>query len=247
MRAHSRFFDGAGGRRVLSWVIEYFHAQLDGAEHIPESGGALIVGNHSLFALDAAVLGALIVRDLGRFPRFLADRNLWRVPGLRDLLLSVGAVPGYPSAAERMLQRGELVIAYPGGVDDSLKSDEQRYQLQWHERLGFARLALRARVPIVPVVGLGIDEMYSVRHYEHWLGRLLFGSHRYDLPLARGAFGTLLPRRAPQRYVALPPVPAVGNPNVREDVEQLRDKVRGDLEAWLEAFRAERSAERAAQ
>ncbi len=230
------------GRRALSLIAGYFHAKLEGAEHIPLRGGALIVGNHALFALDSAVLGALIVRDLGRYPRFLADRNLWRLPGFGSFIEAIGAIPGEPSSAERLLRAGELVITYPGGVDDSLKTDDQRYRLQWKDRMGFARLALRAQVPIIPVVGLGIDEMYSVHRHEHWLGRHVFGSARYDLPVALGAFGTLLPRRVPQRYVALPPIPSVGDPARASDVEQLRDETRSALEGWLEQERARLSA-----
>lgn len=147
---------------MLSGIAGYFHATLEGTEHIPRTGGALIVSNHALFALDAAVLGALLVRDWGRYPRFLADRNLWRVPALRELITAIGALPGDPNAAVQLLRDGELVIVYPGGVDDSLKLSSQRYQLQWKKRAGFARVAMAAQVVIVPVVGYGIDEMYTV-------------------------------------------------------------------------------------
>jgi 1-acyl-sn-glycerol-3-phosphate acyltransferase len=228
-----RFLATDAGRRLLSLLIEYFHARLEGLEHLPRQGGALVVGNHALFALDTAVLGALVVRDLGRHPRFLSDQNLWRIPGFRNLIAAIGALPGEPNSAQALLRRGELVITYPGGVDDSLKTDAQRYRLIWKDRMGFARVALRARVPIVPVVGLGIDEMYSVLGHERWLGRRLFGSARYDLPIAFGLFGTILPRRVAQRYVALPPIEPIGDPDSKADVMRVRDQTRDALDAWL--------------
>jgi 1-acyl-sn-glycerol-3-phosphate acyltransferase len=228
------------GRTALSFVIDYFHATLEGRANIPGDGGALIVSNHALFALDTAVFGALIVRDLGRNPRFLADRMLWKVPGFRQLIAAIGALPGEPRAAEQLLRMGELVVVYPGGVDDSLKLSSERYQLKWKERAGFARVAMAAKVPIVPVVGFGIDEMYSVVGYEHWMGRRLFGSARYDLPIAFGAFGTLLPRRAKQTYVALPRVDTTGDPQKKEDVERVRQATRDAIERHLSAVRATR-------
>ena len=232
----------APGQSLLDLIPKYFHAQLIDSHNLPREGGVLLVSNHALFALDSAVLGALLVRELGRFPRFLADRNLWLVPGLRELITAIGALPGEPHAAASLLRRGELVIVYPGGVDDSLKLSSERYQLQWKTRAGFARVAMAAHVPIVPVVGAGIDEMYSVRAREHWIGRRIFGSARYDLPIAFGAFGSLIPRRAPQTFTVLPPIPTDGDPNSPEAVERVRAAVYDALESHLRILRNERTA-----
>ena len=210
------------GHASLSLITGYFHATLIGGEHIPREGGALIVGNHALFALDSAVLGALLVRDVGRSPRFLADRKLWAVPGLRQLIKAIGGLPGEPSAARELLERGELVVVYPGGIDDSLKSRAERYQLKWSTRAGFARVAIQAGAPIIPVAALGIDDMYSVVAREHIVGRRLFGGPRYDLPIAFGALGTLLPRRVKQTYVALPPISTQGASESASDIERIR-------------------------
>ncbi|HKU44279.1 MAG TPA: lysophospholipid acyltransferase family protein [Polyangiales bacterium] len=227
------------GHKALASIARYFHATLEQKQHLPRQGPGLIVSNHALLALDSIVLGALIVRDLGRFPRFLADRMLWKVPGLQQVLCAIGALPGDPQAAVQLLRAGELVIVYPGGVDDSLKSSRERYRLQWKNRAGFARVAMTAGVPILPVVGLGIDEMYRVFGREHFLGRRIFGSPRYDLPLAVGAFGTWLPKRATQRYIALPPIDTRGDPERREDVERVRNATFDALEAQLRVARGE--------
>ena len=56
------------GKSALSAPIRYFDATLIGGAHIPQDGGALLVGNHALFALDGIVLGALLVRETGRMP-----------------------------------------------------------------------------------------------------------------------------------------------------------------------------------
>lgn len=234
------FWESEPGHRALSMIAGYFHASLEGGEHVPRRSGALIVSNHALFALDAAVLAALIIRDIGRHPRFLADRMLWKVPVLRTVIQAIGALPGAPGAAVALLQAGELVFVYPGGVDDSLKFNYERYRLMWKTRAGFARVAMQAGVPILPVVGLGIDEMYSVVAREPFIGRRLFGSPRYDLPIAFGAFGTIVPRRVPQRYVVLPPVATQGDPERPQDVERVRAGVYDALEARLRIARESR-------
>ncbi len=241
--AFRAFTRTAAGRALITGVERYFHAELVHGERIPRDGGALIVSNHALFALDSAVLYALILRELGRYPRFLADRNLWKIPALRELITAIGALPGEPHAAETLLRAGELVIVYPGGVDDSLKRSSQRYQLQWKARSGFARVALAAHAPIIPIVGSGIDEMYTIIAREPWIGRRILGGPRYDLPIAFGAFGTILPRRARQTYTVLPPIAAVGDARNPEDVERLRAATYDALESRLRALRNERTAQ----
>ena len=210
------------GRALSSLPVRWFHAKLEGVERIPREGAALLVGNHAFFGIDGVVLGMLVLRETGRALRFLGERHLWDVPGFRALITALGAVPGEPEAAVKLLQEGDLVAVYPGGVDDSFKPSTEKYRLQWKERAGFARVAMRAAVPILPVAALGIDEMYTVVGKEQWLGRTVMGSPRYDVPIAFGALGTLIPRRAPQVYVVLPPVDTSGDASDPTEVERVR-------------------------
>src|SRR5262245_4896473 len=80
------------GHSCLRAISGYFHATLEGHENIPRQGPALIVSNHALFALDSAVLGSLLVEQVQRFPRFLADRALWKIPGLRQVIQAIGGL-----------------------------------------------------------------------------------------------------------------------------------------------------------
>jgi 1-acyl-sn-glycerol-3-phosphate acyltransferase len=228
----------AFGRALADLPIKYFDATLEGVERIPESGGALLVGNHAMFGLDGVVLGSLVLRATKRVPRFLAERNLWRIPGLGRVLTSVGALPGEPVAATELLERGEIVIVYPGGVDDSFKTSAERYRLQWGHRAGFAKIAMRARVPIIPALALGIDGMYAIPRREKTLGRWLLGSARYDFPLARGILGTWIPHPVKQSYHLLEPIDTSGDPENAEDVERVRAATYDALDSRLKEARA---------
>ena len=226
------------GRLFTDLPIRWFHATIEGLEHVPKSGGALLVGNHAMGGLDGFVLGALIIRKTGRYPRALADRNFFKVPFVRSLFKEMGALAGEPKQAQSLLEDGELVLVYPGGVDDSFKTSDQRNRLQWGTRAGFAKVAIRAKVPIVPVVGLGIDDMYKVVAREHVLGRAIFGSPRYDLPIALGAYGTPIPRRNPQHFIVLPHVDTHGDPENPEDVERVRAATYDAIDSRLREERA---------
>lgn len=226
------------GRRLRDLPIEYFRATMEGVHRLPREGGALLVGNHAMTGLDGFVLGALVTRETGRHVRFLGERNLWRIPLLRELLDAVGALPGEPGAATELLRKGELVGVYPGGIEDSWKlTTTQKYRLQWGHRAGFARVAIRAGVPIVPVAALGIDEMYDVVAREPVLGRRLLGSPRYDLPIALGVLGTPIPRRVPQRYCVLDPIDTSGDGEDAAVVERVRSATYDAIDQVLRSQR----------
>lgn len=231
------FGQTAIGRALRDVPIEYFHARIEGVRNIPREGGALLVGNHAMMGLDGFVLGALVIRETTRYVRFLGERNLWRVPVLRSALSAVGAVPGAPGKAIELLESGELVGVYPGGIDDSWKLSSEKYRLQWGQRAGFARVAMRAGVPIIPIAAIGIDEMYDVVAREPVVGRTILGSPRYDLPIALGAYGTPIPRRVPQRYLVQSPIDTTGDPDHEGDVERVRAATFDAIESVLQRAR----------
>lgn len=219
--------DSPAGRRLADALIGYFSATLENAFHIPSEGGALLVSNHATFGIDAFVLTALVWRERRRYPRFLVERNLARLPPIRFFFRKTAVLPGSQDAAVAALSRGELVGVYPGGIDESLKLERDRNRILWGTRDGFARAAVRAQVPIVPVAGVGIDDMYRVVAREPWIGRRVLGSARYDLPIAFGAFGSPIPRRARMRFVVLPPIGPM------DDVEKLRARAHAAIDGVL--------------
>jgi len=220
-------------RLVARSIENRFLATLHGAEHLPRSGGALLVGNHAYLGVDAWVLRSLLVSKCNLIPRFLGDQNLWRIPLVNRFLTSVGAVPGKPDAAVELLEAGEIVIVYPGGVDDSFKLSNQAYTLQWGNRAGFARVAMRAKVPIIPVPATGVDELYQIDKRESRLGRAFTGSSRYDIPLPTSP----LPRRIPLDYYVLEPVDTSGDPTDETAVERVRQATMNAMRSVLDPYR----------
>ncbi len=231
--ALERFAATLAGKRLARMIQERFRATLTGSEHLPREGAALIVGNHTLLGIDSIVLTALLQLELGRTPRFLAERTLFRAPLSKALFDAIGAVPGEPEAATRLLEQGELVGVYPGGVDDSFKLARDAYTLRWGERAGFAKVAMRAKAPIVPVAALGIDELFSVIAREPLLGRALLGHEKYDLPIV----ASLVPREVPLRYHALAPVDTSGDPDNPVDIARVRTATFDALESVLAPYR----------
>jgi 1-acyl-sn-glycerol-3-phosphate acyltransferase len=136
--------------------------KLIGAEHLPQSGGVLIAGNHSVYGLELPMVPLEIWRQTGRHPRGLADRMHFSVPGWRDFLRNVGAVVGSRENCGRLLDASEAVLVFPGGAREVAKKRGEAYQLMWKERIGFARMAIEHQVPIVPLAVLGIEDMFEI-------------------------------------------------------------------------------------
>ena len=143
----------------------WFKVKMRGLENVPARGAALVVANHSgVLPLDALMLqvGVLDNHPAGRNLRLLGADLVYTVPLLGRLARASGHVPANPEEAERLLNAGELVGVFPEGFKGIGKPFVNRYRLQRFGRGGFARLALRLGVPMVPCAIVGAEEIYPM-------------------------------------------------------------------------------------
>jgi len=146
--------------RRTAILHQWFEPTIESIDNIPREGGALLVTNHGNFGLDLAVLIGLIHQGAGRVLRSLGDRLVFATPFIRDLARDMGIIEGQPAATIGLLQDDQLVLVYPGGAKEALSAPEDAYRLQWEGSRGFIRTALRAQKPIIPVAGIGNEELY---------------------------------------------------------------------------------------
>lgn len=138
-----RLLHRAGLRGLLRRL---YRIEVDGAEHVPPSGGAILVANHESI-WDPFVLGVATQREI----HYLAKAELFRWWPLGPVLRSLNAFPvergsgdlAAMGEAARRLRRGELLGIFPQGTS------KQERQVAWHR--GAARLALATGAPVVPV------------------------------------------------------------------------------------------------
>jgi 1-acyl-sn-glycerol-3-phosphate acyltransferase len=157
----------------------WFRAEVSGIEHLPESGGALIVCNHAgVLPLDGLML-QLAVHDRHpkqRVVRLLAADLVFETPIVGGLARKAGHTLACPADAERLLRSGELAGVFPEGYKGIGKSYSERYKLQRFGRGGFVSAAVRTGVPIIPCSIVGSEEIYPKLANLGPLARLL------DLP-----------------------------------------------------------------
>jgi 1-acyl-sn-glycerol-3-phosphate acyltransferase len=152
-------------RRMLQPVYDHwFRVEWEGLEHVPTSGGALLVANHAgALPPDAPVIMHGIEEQLGR-PVYGLGHDLFRtLPFVGTAWQRMGGVVGHPDNAYRLLHDdGQLVLVFPEGAKGPGKPASQRYQLRRFGRGGFVEIAMRAGVPVIPVAVVGAEEAMPV-------------------------------------------------------------------------------------
>lgn len=136
-----------------------------GQENVPEVGAAILASNHLSFS-DHFFLPLVVDRKI----TFLAKSDYFTGRGLKGRLTAgffkgVGQLPvdrsgGAASEAAlhtglRVLRGGELLGIYPEGT----RSPDGRL---YRGKTGVARMALEAKVPVLPVAMVGTDEVMPI-------------------------------------------------------------------------------------
>lgn len=144
----------AVGRPVMRLLMR---RRWSGVEHLPRTGGCLVVANHTTL-LDPLVVALFLVRN-GCPPRFLAKVSLFRLPVAGALLRACGQIPVHRNTAQAgdayrdavaAVRAGECVTIYPEGT---LTHDPGLWPMRG--KTGAARIALETGCPVVPVVHWG--------------------------------------------------------------------------------------------
>ncbi|WP_326597690.1 lysophospholipid acyltransferase family protein [Streptomyces sp. NBC_01803] len=162
---------------VLRPLFEkYFRVEVRGMENVPDTGGALVVSNHSGTLPWDGVMLQVAVRDqhpADRNLRLLAADLVFQLPVFSWLARKGGHTLACVEDAEELLGRGELVGVMPEGFKGLGKPFAERYKLQRFGRGGFVATALRTGVPIVPCSIVGAEEIYPMVGDSRVLARVL--------------------------------------------------------------------------
>jgi 1-acyl-sn-glycerol-3-phosphate acyltransferase len=237
----------------------WFQPEIRGLDRIPD-GPALLVGNHSggTMSPDSFVLGVALFRERGveHVPYWLGHDMVVELPLFRRLV-PLGVVRASSAMAHSLFVAGRKVLVYPGGEQETLRTWAERDRIVFAGRTGYIRLALRERVPVVPIVVAGAHEAFVVLGAGDTLARvlltkLLFRCKTWPLTLS---FPWGLTPGPPPIYLPFPvrilgevlePIMFDRNgPEAARDLQYVRrcdDLVRARMQAALSRLAAERRA-----
>jgi 1-acyl-sn-glycerol-3-phosphate acyltransferase len=226
---------------------DYFRVEVEGIEHVPMEGGAVLVANHggAVFPYDGAMLALSVLNEAPepRRVRVIGTEIFNMLPTVSHMYRKMGAAYATRDDARELLKMGHLLGVFPEGERGFMKPVWEAYRVGRLGKGGFAEIASEAKVPIVPVAIIGSEEVHPavmVSKKLAALARLFFPEQRVE-EIAIALNPIPLPIRWKIRF--LPPVmPAThGRPmdslDQLEQSEDIRESIQHALDDILSTRR----------
>ena len=174
---------------IRPFVKTYYRSEVFGLDHIPPTGGALVVMNHSggLFPMDVPILAVDYYQEHGyERPIYTLSHDMLMTGATAGFFRRIGFIRASRENAAEALSSGGLVVVFPGGDYDVYRPTVWENNIDFSGRKGYVRTAIQAGVPIVPAVSIGGQETQLYLSRGTWLADLLG-------PIARMARTKIMP------------------------------------------------------
>ncbi len=158
-----------------------------GMENIPETGPCLLIYYHAAMPLDFYYVYSKTLLYRNRKMKVIADKFLFKIPGLNSLLEAFEVTPGTTEQCIQLLKEGNMLSISPGGVREALFSDHN-YEVIWGNRAGFAKVAIGAKCPIIPMFTQNCREAMRVVPFFKKFFRMIYEKTRLPLVPIYGLF-----------------------------------------------------------
>lgn len=161
------------GKLTVGSYMKYgYLPHVEGLDNVPAKGGVILASNHCSVA-DQLFLGAVVSRQV----HYWAKEEYFQLPGIQGKLMKLlmdglGTIPVHREGGRAalmalddaipVLKGGDIVGIFPEGT----RSPDGRL---YRGRTGVARLAMQARVPVVPV---GITGTAAIQPKGHTFPKL---------------------------------------------------------------------------
>jgi 1-acyl-sn-glycerol-3-phosphate acyltransferase len=224
---------------VLYWVLKYivlgpwlkliFRPLVEGGEHVPQDGPAIIASNHLSFS-DSIFMPLMVKRKV----TFVAKAEYFTGKGLKGFLIRMffvgtGTIPVDRSGGRaaqaaldtglRVLREGNLFGIYPEGT----RSPDGRL---YRGKTGVARLALDSGAQVIPVAMLNADKIQPPGKVLPKIGRVRI---RFGRPLDFARYAGLAGDRFVERAVTDEIMYELMELSGREYVDIYAQKVKSQL------------------
>jgi len=153
------------GRMLIAPIYNLWLRKVDGIENVPSKGPYIIAANHASY-YDALLIPSIIAPKIEKEIHALVHSYYWK-PFITRLFLNLWkAIPVYvdkdknskekneeaTEKAVNYLKKNELVMIFPEGT----RSYDGKLKKAYH---GVAKLALKAKVPVLPVGIMGSNKV----------------------------------------------------------------------------------------
>jgi 1-acyl-sn-glycerol-3-phosphate acyltransferase len=201
---------------TLRMLSDYHQHRVLGFERFPKTGPVLAIFNHSFATYDAFLPVVAVFDMFDRVMRGVADRLIFRTPGLADFSRKVGFTEGTREELTFFLDQGEIVGLAPGGMREALRVNRKKYEVDWKRRIGFVRVSVATGAPIVLAACPAADDIFTL--YDNPLTAWAYRKFKLPIPAFRGFGPTPVPRPVQLTHLLSEPIPPPhGGARVTED------------------------------
>ena len=207
---------------------KYFRVQVEGLEHLPKRGPAIVAPNHSgVSGFDAMIIMNEIKMATKRVPRVMTH-PFWFLTSTTSLPAEkLGFIEATTKNGLEQLRKNKMIVLFPEGERGNFKPSHKAYQLQEFKR-GFVRLSIMSGAPIIPCMVIGAEETH-INLSQFKLTQFLRGTV-LPLPL------NLIPLPAKWKIIFFKPIylpykaSAVNDSELMHEIaEDIRDKIQEQL------------------
>ncbi|XP_049823416.1 transmembrane protein 68 isoform X2 [Aethina tumida] len=202
------------------WIMHGY--EVEGLENIPDSGPGLIIYYHGALPIDIYYLLAKLLCVKDRLMHTVADHFLFKLPGFSVVIDCMKIIPGTVQSCSNVLKEGNLLAISPGGVFEAQFSDH--YNLMWKKRMGFAKVAIDAKAPIIPMFTENLREGFRNISFCKRFFMKLYSKLRFPVLPLYGGF--------PVKFVTHIGKPIPYDPNLTP--EELQVKVAKAIEELID-------------
>ncbi|XP_014598232.1 PREDICTED: transmembrane protein 68 [Polistes canadensis] len=158
-----------------------------GLENIPKKGAAMLIFYHGAIPVDVYYFLAKIFLYNSRLIYTVVDRFLFKIPGWSIMSDGLRVIPGTIQTCSSILKEKHLLAILPGGVYEAQFGDSY-YKLLWKKRIGFAKVALDAKVDIIPIFTRNIREAFRTITWGRRILLRLYAATRLPVVPIYGGF-----------------------------------------------------------
>lgn len=173
------------GRFWLTFARIWHGYEIKGLENLPKSP-SLLIAFHGALPVDGYFLMHSVFLKTGRQLCGVTDRFLAKFPGFKYYSQCFQMSPADLNGCIDWIKSGKTLMILPGGAFEGHMSEN--YKLEWRNRLGFAKVALETKVPIVPIFTTNIQEGYRTIGIFMGFWRSFYERTRYPLVPMYGGF-----------------------------------------------------------
>ncbi|KAL6257202.1 hypothetical protein P5V15_012131 [Pogonomyrmex californicus] len=184
------------------WIWHGYEIQ--GLENIPQDKPVLFIYYHGAIPIDMYYFVSKIFLYNSKLICTVGDRFLFKIPGWSVIADVAKIIPGTIQTCSAILKEGNMLAISPGGVYEAQFGDSY-YELMWKKRMGFAKVALDAKVNIIPVFTRNVREAFRTVSWGRRIWLKIYAKTKFPFAPIYGGFPVKL-----VTYVGKP-IPYDGN------------------------------------